>query len=381
MYFIGNAPLKVDFYKMDLKRDGYYLKSALRLANSAKGKTFPNPAVGAVIVQDNHIVGSGATQKCGGHHAEKVALLKADENARGATLYVTLEPCCHFGRTPPCTDAIITAGIRRVVIMQSDPNPLVSGKGIAHLRNAGVEVSTDLLEKETSSLNEDFFWSITKKRAWVTLKLAMTLDGRIADNNNVSKWITGEKSRTFVHELRRMHAAIAVGRSTLEIDDPQLNVRHKKGYNPARIIFSPDEFIPNKSFFYQHAHDTRSIVVVRRGAKHILKDTASGLEFWHTGQSSKMAGMISFLETAYEQGISSVFVEGGQRLASELLELGLVNRIYFFYGNRLLGRGKEGILFSEGLPMNKCISLEKMEFRSFGEDLMVTGIPVYSSEC
>jgi diaminohydroxyphosphoribosylaminopyrimidine deaminase/5-amino-6-(5-phosphoribosylamino)uracil reductase len=265
--------------------------------------------------------------------------------------------------------------------MQLDPNPLVSGKGIIQLRNAGIEVSTEFLEKEISSLNEDFFWSITTKRAWVTLKLAMTLDGRIADNSNESKWITGEKSRIFVHELRRMHAAVAVGRSTLEIDDPQLTVRHKKGYFPARIIFSPDEFIPTTSFFYQHARDTRSIVVVRGGAKHILKDTVSGLEFWHTGQLSKESNMISFLETAFEQGITSVFVEGGQRLASQLLEFGLVNRIYFFYGNRLLGKGKEGILFSEGLPMNKCISLRNMEVRSFGEDLMVTGIPLYSSKC
>ena len=364
--------------KMVEKKDLYYLKSALRLATLAKGKTFPNPAVGAVIVKDNKIVGSGATQKCGGYHAEKVAILNAGENAKGATLYVTLEPCCHYGRTPPCTDAIITAGIRKVVVTHSDPNPLVAGKGLDQLRIAGIEVSTGLLEKEARLLNEDFFWSITKKRAWVTLKQAMTLDGRIADDQNVSKWITGEKSRTFVHELRRIHAAVAVGRSTLEFDNPQLTVRHKKGYFPARIIFSSDELIPTNSFFYQHAHDTRSIVVVRSGAKHILKDSASGLEFWHTGQNSRDASLVSFLETAYEQGITSVFVEGGQRLASELLEAGLVNRIYLFYGNRLLGRGKDGILFSEGLPMNKCISLEKMEFRSFGDDLMVTGLPLYS---
>jgi diaminohydroxyphosphoribosylaminopyrimidine deaminase / 5-amino-6-(5-phosphoribosylamino)uracil reductase len=365
---------------MESNRDLYYLKRALRLANTAKGKTFPNPAVGAVIVNNDNVVGSGATQKCGGHHAEKVALIKAGDKAKGATLYVTLEPCCHFGRTPPCTDAVIAAGIRRVVVTQLDPNPLVAGKGLDALRDAGIEVSSGLLERESSRLNEDFFWSITKKRAWVTLKLAMTLDGRIADDCNVSKWITGEKSRNFVHELRRIHAAVAVGRSTLEIDDPQLTVRHKKGYFPARIIFSPDEFIAPDSFFYQHGHDSRSIVVVRGGAKHILKDTSTGLEFWYTGHNSRGDSMISFLETAYEQGITSVFLEGGQRLASQLLETGLVNRIYFFYGNRLLGKGKEGILFSEGLPMNKCISLEKMEFKSFGEDLMVTGIPLYSSE-
>lgn len=360
------------------KTDQYYLKYALRLASAAKGITFPNPAIGAVVVKDNKIIGSGATQKCGGLHAEKVALQIAGENSIGASLYVTLEPCCHHGRTPPCTDAIISAGIKRVVFTVKDPNPLVAGKGADQLRKAGIDVSFGLLESESSLLNEDFFWSVTKKQAWVTLKLAMTLDGRIADQSNNSKWITGEQSRLFVHELRRRHAAIAVGRSTLEIDDPQLTVRHKHGYYPSRIIFSSTENIPKNSFFYRHARETRSIMVIRGKEKEILTDPLSGIEFWYTGQNSSSKSFLSFLQMAYEQGITSIFIEGGQQIASSLLEAKLVNRIYFFYGNRLLGRGKDSILFTNGLPISECISLEKRQFRTFGEDLMISGLPVYS---
>lgn len=289
------------------KTDQYYLKYALRLACAAKGKTFPNPAVGAVVVKNDKIMGSGATQKYGGLHAEKVALQIAGENSIGATLYVTLEPCCHHGRTPPCTDAIISAGIKRVVFTVKDPNPLVAGKGADLLRKAGIDISSGLLESESTSLNEDFFWSITKKQAWVTLKLAMTLDGRIADGSNNSKWITGEQSRLFVHELRRRHAAVAIGRSTLEIDDPQLTVRHKKGYYPSRIIFSSTENIPKNSFFYQHARETRSILVIEGKEKQILTDPFSGIEFWYTGQNSQNQSFATFLQMAYEQGITSSF--------------------------------------------------------------------------
>lgn len=357
------------------------MKLAHKLATAAKGKTFPNPAVGAVIVQNDQIIGTGATQKCGGSHAEKVALMQAGESASGATLYVTLEPCCHFGRTPPCTDAVIAAGIKKVIISVQDPNPVVSGKGITQLQNNGIEVITGVMEKESTRLNEDFFWSITKKRAWITLKLALTLDGRIADVSSSSKWITGEDSRIYVHELRRCHSAVAVGRSTFEIDNPQLNVRHKKGYFPARIIFSSDETITKNSYFYQNSHETRSIIVIRGRERSISVDQNSGIEFWYTGQKTHKESLRTFLEMAHQEGLSSIFVEGGQRIGSVLLEAGLVNRVYLFYGNRVIGDGKAGILFSSGLAMNNCISLDKLEFKTFKQDIMITGIPQYSRDC
>jgi diaminohydroxyphosphoribosylaminopyrimidine deaminase/5-amino-6-(5-phosphoribosylamino)uracil reductase len=351
---------------------------AYSLAKKAKGLTFPNPAVGAIIVKDGSVIGKGATQFAGGHHAEKIALFDAGERAKDATLYATLEPCCHYGRTPPCTDAIIKAGISRVVITQQDPNPLVSGKGIKQLQEAGIQVDHGILEKETSQLNEDFFWSIQNKKTWITLKLAMTLDGRIADGSNISKWITGQKSRIYVHELRRMHAAVGVGRSTLDFDNPQLTVRHKKGYNPARVVFSSSPDIPENSYFFQHAKDARSIVIVRSKVSKIQVDEKSGIEYWFTGELEHSKSMNIFREIAFTQGITSVFVEGGQRIASILLENQMVNRVYFFYGNRILGAGREGLQFSRGLSMPDCISLDNIELKSFSTDMMITGTPVYS---
>ncbi|NLD92087.1 MAG: bifunctional diaminohydroxyphosphoribosylaminopyrimidine deaminase/5-amino-6-(5-phosphoribosylamino)uracil reductase RibD [Fibrobacter sp.] len=360
------------------KTDRFYIRMAYSLAKKAKGLTFPNPAVGAVIVKDGKVIGKGATQFAGGHHAEKIALFEAGELACDATLYVTLEPCCHFGRTPPCTDAIIKAGISRVVITQKDPNPLVSGKGIKQLRESGIRVDDGIFEKEAPCLNEDYYWSIQHKKCWITLKLAMTLDGRIADGSNISKWITSEKSRSYVHELRRMHAAVGVGRSTLDYDNPQLTVRHKKGYNPARVIFSSSADTPVNSYFFQHAHDTRSIVVVRSETSKIKVDEKSGIEYWFTGELDHSKSMNIFREIAYSYGISSIFVEGGQRIASLLLEKQMVNRVYFFYGNRILGAGREGLQFSRGLSMPNCISLDNIELKSFSNDMMITGTPVYS---
>lgn len=357
------------------------MKKAFRLALAAKGRTFPNPAVGAVVVSNGQVVGTGATQQCGGPHAEKVALQKAGDLAKGATLYVTLEPCCHFGRTPPCTEAIIASGVKKVVAAVHDPNPLVSGNGFLKLQEAGIEISSGILEQECLRLNEDFCWSITQKKAWITVKLALTLDGRIADGSNFSKWITGEQSRNYVHELRRKHAAVGIGRATLDIDDPKLTVRHKKGYNPARIVFSSNRQIPEASYFYQHSKDTRSIIVIPGQTRKIVRNVESGLEEWYTGALSYSDNLKIFPAMAYEEGISSVFIEGGQKIASQFLELGLVNRLYLFYGNRLVGKGKEGILFSEGLPMKRCISLDQMESATFGEDFMVTGIPRYGTEC
>ncbi|MGA2507371.1 MAG: bifunctional diaminohydroxyphosphoribosylaminopyrimidine deaminase/5-amino-6-(5-phosphoribosylamino)uracil reductase RibD [Chitinispirillaceae bacterium] len=363
-----------------LAHDQEYMAQAMALAWAAKGKTFPNPAVGAVIVAQGKIVGKGATEVCGGPHAEKVALKQAGKRASGATLYVTLEPCCHYGRTPPCTDAIVAAGIKRVVAAINDPNPLVNGKGLARLRARGIAVETGLLHDEAAAVNEDFFWAITEKRAWITLKLGLTLDGRIADTFGHSRWITGSEAREFGHELRRRHAAVAVGRTTLERDNPRLTprltVRHVKGLQPARIVFTSQRKIPLTTYFVRHAKETRSIVVVSgTGKRKILRDADSGLEYWHTGEEESRAHLSVFLEMAFENDITSVLVEGGRKLASSFLESGLVNRVYLFYGNKILGQGIEGLRFSKGLPVNKCIRLKKRELLVFSDTVGITGIP------
>jgi diaminohydroxyphosphoribosylaminopyrimidine deaminase/5-amino-6-(5-phosphoribosylamino)uracil reductase len=381
VYFLKTGT-RTSILNMDtkLQKDHDFMAQAVQLAWAAKGKTFPNPAVGAIIVSKGKIVGTGATEKCGGPHAERVALKKAGKKAAGATLYVTLEPCCHFGRTSPCTDAIIRAGIKRVVTAIKDPNPLVNGKGVAKLRAARIRVDTGLLQDEAASVNEDFFWAITKKRAWITLKLASTLDGRIADSGGDSRWITGSEAREFGHELRRTHAAVAIGRATLERDDPRLTprltVRHVSGFSPARIVFTSREKIPVRTYFYKHAKEARSIVVVSgKGRKRIARDSRTGLEYWYTGVKDAREHLLVFTKIAFENDITSVLVEGGQKLASSFLESGLVNRVYLFYGNKILGRGIEGLRFNRGLPINKGISLKKKEILLFPDTVGITGIP------
>lgn len=362
-----------------MENDLYFMREALRLAREAKGRTFPNPAVGAVVVREGKIVGKGATQQHGGPHAEKVALAQARENAKGASLYVTLEPCCHYGKTPPCTGQIIASGIKRVIFSVKDPNPLVGGKGAQQLRQNGIEVCEGVLHEQATELNEDFFWSVTHKQAWVSLKLAMTLDGKIADTAGNSKWITGEASREYVHELRRCHAAVAVGKGTLLADDPRLTVRHKKGYSPARIVFSSNNQIPKKSYFFQHSTETRSIVVVSGGGGSEIKNE-SGIEFWYTGQTDKIQGLEKFVQMAFEQNLTSIFLEGGQHIASQFLQAGLVNRLYLFYGSKVLGDGLDGVSFSEGLSMDECINLQGIRQQSFGSDFLISGIPHYRKE-
>jgi diaminohydroxyphosphoribosylaminopyrimidine deaminase/5-amino-6-(5-phosphoribosylamino)uracil reductase len=357
-------------------KDQKFMSQALDLAWSVKGKTFPNPAVGAIIVTRGLVVGKGATQHAGGDHAEKVAIKKAGTRCRGATLYVTFEPCCHFGRTPPCTHAIIKAGIKRVVVATGDPNPLVAGKGIAELKSAGITVEKGVLENRAKRVNEDFAWAITHASAWISLKLALTLDGCIADTRGDSQWITGRQARLFVHEMRRCHAAIAVGANTLIADDPRLTVRHKKGFTPARIVFSSTGAVPAESYFIKHAKEARSIVVMRGGPREwIERDEKTGIEYWHTGEGTLTGRLNVFTRMAYKNDLTSVLVEGGGRLASAFLACGRVNRVFLLYGNKLFGKGLAGFRFSNGLPVNRCISLKEFTAFPLGDSIGVTGKP------
>jgi diaminohydroxyphosphoribosylaminopyrimidine deaminase/5-amino-6-(5-phosphoribosylamino)uracil reductase len=268
-----------------------------------------------------------------------------------------------------------------VIVAVRDPNPLVAGNGIRQLRRSGIAVESGLLAAEAKSVNEDFFWAITRRRAFVTLKLALTLDGRIADVNGGSKWITAPALRRVVHELRRTHAAVAVGSATLAADDPRLTVRFGAKAKPARIVFSSDETLPPESYFVTHARAARSIVVIRRKAeRHVAIDSASGIEYWYTGSSAPAASMAAFTEMAFQQNLTSVFVEGGARVASVLLEAGLVNRIYLFYGNQILGKGTEGVSFRRGLPIAESIILGERRSITVGNDMYITGIPVYAKQ-
>jgi diaminohydroxyphosphoribosylaminopyrimidine deaminase/5-amino-6-(5-phosphoribosylamino)uracil reductase len=360
------------------EKDMHFMSFALELAEQKKGSTFPNPSVGAVIVKNGEIVGKGATSYYGGPHAEINALADAKDKAVGATLYVTLEPCCHYGKTSPCTDAIISAGIKRVFVSIKDPNKLVFGKGIHRLRNNGIEVFTGLCKEKALRINEDFFFWITRKLPWVSVKLAMTLDGRIADTNGVSKWITSAQARKYAHSLRARHAAIGIGSTTLEKDDPRLTVRYGKGGNPARFVFSSKDFLPTGSYFVATAGKPSRSVWVAAGAGVRSKQALSnGVEIWRTVTKDKNKSLHSFLQMAYEEGVSSLLIEGGSRLASAFVENRLVNRLYLFYGNKIIGNGLSGLKFSHGLPLNECLVLRKMELVRFAQDFVVTGLPVW----
>jgi diaminohydroxyphosphoribosylaminopyrimidine deaminase/5-amino-6-(5-phosphoribosylamino)uracil reductase len=358
--------------------DKRYMRMALALAEEVKGSTFPNPAVGAVAVRNDVVVGSGATAPCGGPHAEKRALAQAGESARGATLYVTLEPCSHHGRTPPCTESILASGVRRVVTAMRDPFPRVRGRGIHRLRASGVEVATGLCRAEARKMNEEFIWTVEQKRAWVTLKLAMTLDGRIADTAGGSKWITGARSRAFVHDLRRRHAAIAVGQGTLLADNPRLDVRHVQGRSPARIVFSANNKQCNDTYFWRHAREVRSIIVRNSGARESTTMHPDGIEIWRTGKGPAGRQLRQFLMMACTEGITSILLEGGSKLASHFIENELVNRAYFFYGNRILGGGLAGIALAQPRAISAPIKLRDISVRQFDDDIMISGIPVWS---
>lgn len=359
-----------------------FMQQALTLAAQVKGSTHPNPAVGAVVVVGSSIVGRGATAPWGGPHAEKTAIRRARDHSRGATLYVSLEPCCHHGQTPPCTDAIIAAGIKRVFIASRDPNPLVAGKGTRILRKHGIDVVTGLLKKEADSLNSDFFWAITHKSAYISLKLALTLDGRVADNTLHSQWITTPASRKMVHLLRGEHSAVAVGATTLTSDNAHLTVRYGRTRNPARIVFAASRRpLSDTGYFYSHAHECRTIMVLRGGkSRTITKDPHTGIEHWETGCRERLQSLRVFSAMAFEQNLISVLVEGGSRIASALMEAELVNKLYLFYGNHLIGDGLPGFVFKKGLPLKKAISLTERTTLLIGNDFLLSGIPHFPSK-
>jgi len=358
------------------EEDVRWMQAALALARRAKGSTFPNPAVGAVVVARGRPVGAGMTAPAGGPHAEVRAIARAGRKAAGATLYVTLEPCCHQGRTGPCTEAILRAGIRRVVAAVRDPNPLVAGRGLAALRRAGVSVECGLCSDDARRLNEDFFRWVTRRAPWVSLKLAMTLDGRIADTDGASRWISSAASRRLVHQLRRTHAAVAVGRGTLVRDDPSLTVRHVAGPSPARVVFAAGA-VPRSSRFVRTAAGARSIVVRPGGVAGRRRVRPDRVEVWETGTRDRVSMVRAFCRMAYAQGLPSVLVEGGQGMAESFLEAHVVNRLYVFYGPKVLGQGLEGLRFGSGLRVGRCIGLDRVEMRRLGDDLMVSGIVRY----
>jgi diaminohydroxyphosphoribosylaminopyrimidine deaminase/5-amino-6-(5-phosphoribosylamino)uracil reductase len=323
-----------------------FMNLAVREAYRAKGKTLPNPAVGAVVVKDGRVISTGYHKRAGLPHAEAVALERAGDRARGARIYVTLEPCNHYGRTPPCTEKIIRSGIKEVVIGVRDPNPKASG-GVERLKGAGIKVKLGVLKKRCLELIDDFTVNILKNRAFLNLKIASTLDGRIADKNGYSKWITNEKSRRYVQKLRTYHNAVMVGIGTVLKDNPKLTVRDLPvERQPFAVVVDRELKIPTNCYLVKErakelivVTSQESLLTYKAG---ILKDLGVRLlPVFDLGDKLDLKEALEKLKS--EVGIYSVLCEGGSRLAYSLISEDLVDKLTLFYSPKILG--------SEGVPM------------------------------
>lgn len=318
--------------------DEEYMALALALAERGFGRVDPNPLVGAVIAKDGKVIGTGWHECFCGPHAERNALAICAENPKGATLYVTLEPCCHHGKTPPCTDAILAAGIGRVVIGSKDPNPLVSGGGVKLLQEHGIEVTEGVLKKECDALNAVFFHYIQTKTPFVILKYAMTADGKIATVTGASKWITGELARQRVQQDRNRYAAVMVGVGTVLTDDPLLTCRVPGGRNPVRIVCDTHLKTPLGSQIVQTAKEVPTILATCEADKErALPYCAAGCEVLTLPEENGRIALRALLSALGEKGLSSVVLEGGGTLNAAALEAGIVNRVQTYIAPKIFG--------------------------------------------
>ncbi len=396
--------------------DEKFMRRAIELARRGAGRTAPNPMVGAVVVRDGRIAGEGWHKRCGGLHAEREAFAALKEPAAGATLYVTLEPCCHHGKTPPCTDAIIENGISRVVIGSRDPNPLVSG-GVRILQEHGIEVVEDFLREECDELNPEFFHYITTGLPYVVLKFAMTLDGKIASRTGASKWITGEKARAHVHSLRGRYSAILAGIGTVLADDPMLNCRIEGAHQPLRVIADSNLRIPLESNIVKTAGQYPTLVAAAvensekqkaleaAGAEVIYLPTdtnnISSGNFCEEKTSStytkknslksksesgfnpnldlenvrdtKKVDMGALIRELGHRGCSGVLVEGGSEIHEAVLRTGYVSHIMAYIAPLLMG-GREAKSPIEGLGFESPEAAAKLtnhRVTYFGEDILL----------
>ena len=365
-----------------MESDERYMWMALDLARKACGKTNPNPMVGAVLVKDGEIVGTGFHHRAGEPHAEIIALKEAGEKARGATLYTNLEPCSHFGRTPPCTEALIEAGIRKVVMATSDPNPVVAGNGAAKLEQAGIKVKEGVLEEKAKRLNEVFFKYIVSGTPFVVAKTAMTMDGKIATYTGKSRWITGKKSRNFVHRLRAMCDGIMVGINTIMQDNPRLDVRleDETESHPIRIIVDSTGKLPHDSAVVNTASKQKTILATtdRAPEEKLALLRSRGVDVLVLPSQNEKVDLHALMLALGQQGVSIIMAEGGGTLNYSLLELNLIDKLYCFIAPLLFG-GKDAPTPLEGagiMEPDQAWIVENMEIKQLENDLLIIGYPV-----
>lgn len=352
-----------------------WMKRALELAEKGRGWTSPNPVVGAVLVKEDRIVGEGYHHLFGAPHAEIEAIRNAGENAAGSTLYVSLEPCCYFGKTPPCVEAIVRSGIREVVVATIDPNPKVNGEGIRALKNAGIPVSVGILEEQANECNRGFFSVIRKNRPWVTLKLGLTADGFIADVTGKSQWITSEPSRVYVKEQRLKYDAVMIGMGTVFKDDPSLLPENRMGFIPYRVILDDVLNMPFRMKLVSDEYKQRTILVVSTSEKDekIKQMKALGVQVIQTERNE--LGWINLkaaLTTLADFGITSIFCEGGGQVAGSLVSERLIDELQVFVAPKVIGTG---IIAFSGLmkSLDEAIQLKWNEPVKIGEDIFLKG--------
>ncbi len=356
-------------------KDPLFMKYAIELSKRARGKTLPNPMVGAVIVKDGKIMGTGYHRRAGGPHAEVYAIRSAGKRALGATLYVTLEPCCHYGKTPPCTDLIIESGVKKVVIAMVDPNPLVSGKGIEQLTRAGIQVRTGVLEDETRKLNEVFIKNITKKMPYVIFKEALTIDGRTATSTGDSKWISSEKSREFVHRLRSEVDGVMVGVGTVIIDNPSLTTHGIGKDEPLRIIVDSKLKIPLNSRVLNDRWRDKTLIATSNNAprQKIKKIESKGARVIRIRSDNQRIDLRELMKSLYRLNIYRLLVEGGPILGGALLREKLIDRFIFFISPKIIGEGR-GVFEGFGLSRIKYAkTLKDVIIKKSGEDIIIEG--------
>ena len=357
--------------------DQNYMLQAIQLAKQGEGWTNPTPRVGAVIVKNGRIIGKGYHKKCGELHAERNAIASLTESAEGATIYVTLEPCCHYGKTPPCTEAIIEQKIKRVVIGSRDPNPKVSGKGIKMLQEAGIEVIEDFMREECDRLNPVFFHYITTKTPYVVMKYAMTLDGKIATKTGASKWITGEAARAEVQHMRHRYMGIMAGIGTVLADDPMLNVRVEGWKSPIRILCDSGLRIPLDGQIVKSAGKYRTIVAYADSENTEAKRKRlheMGVETICCPDENNQVDLKKLMKYLGEEGIDSILLEGGGTLNDSALRAGIVQEVQAFIAPKLFG-GMNSKTPVEGIGVrfpSEAVKLKCTDICQIGEDIRIT---------
>jgi diaminohydroxyphosphoribosylaminopyrimidine deaminase/5-amino-6-(5-phosphoribosylamino)uracil reductase len=356
--------------------DAAFMRRALEVAERGRGLTSPNPLVGAVVVRDGRVVGEGAPLRAGGPHAEVEALEAAGAAARGATLYVTLEPCNHQGRTPPCAPVVAAAGLARVVAAIADPNPVVAGGGVALLRAAGITVETGLLAEEAERQNRGWLTAVRERRPHVTLKAAATLDGRLADVHGTSQWITGEAARARAHRLRAESDAIVVGITTALRDDPALTVRLPEPWprEPHRVVLDTAARLGPQARVIHAATPARALIAVGEGApaERVAALRAAGATVVPCPVRQERVDPAALLACLFEREVRAVLVEGGAETHAAFVDAGLVDRVALFVAPLLLGgRAAPGVVGGAGRELKSALRLGPLQVSPLGDDLLL----------